>query len=181
MQHNSTVLIILLMYFPFYKLFAQYTFEETKSNPCFVGSSAFMLTNLAPNETPEFFQANFGYRITKKDVLSLELKTWKYYEPIGIPYGKQKSDPEENFPGYIKEKGFAIAYQRFIWKRFYEAIRMNDDWDADSTSSTTSAKSGVFKDGVNSISINPEVDNARLATPNCKNFYYYKKLGNSIK
>ena len=50
---------------------------------------------------------------------------------------------------------------------FIAAIHMNGDWDADATSSTTSAKPNIFTDGVNSISINPEVDNARLAPTNC--------------
>lgn len=53
---------------------------------------------------------------------------------------------------------------------FIAAIHMNGDWNADSTSSTTSAKPNVFTDGVNSISINPEVDNARLSPANCNNF-----------
>ncbi|WP_336070143.1 hypothetical protein [Mesoflavibacter sp. CH_XMU1404-2] len=130
MRLNSTALIISILCFPFCKLFAQYTLEETKSNPCFISSSAFMLMNLSSYETPEFFQVNFGYRITTKDVVSLELKTWRYFEPIGIPHGKLKSDPKENFPGYIREKGFAIAYQRFIWKRFYAAIHVMNAWQS---------------------------------------------------
>ena len=50
---------------------------------------------------------------------------------------------------------------------FIAAIQMNGDWDGDATSATTSAKPSVFTDGVNSISISPEVDNARLAPANC--------------
>ena len=61
----------------------------------FVGSSLFMLANLntnAPNR-PDFFQLNFGYRITPKNVVSLEVKTWKYGWPLGIPYGKSYEAP----------------------------------------------------------------------------------------
>lgn len=43
---------------------------------------------------------------------------------------------------------------------FLAAIQMNGAWDADATSANTSAKPTVFTDGVNSISISPEVDNA---------------------
>ncbi|WP_298238625.1 T9SS type A sorting domain-containing protein [uncultured Algibacter sp.] len=53
---------------------------------------------------------------------------------------------------------------------FIAAIHMNGSWDADATSATTSAKPSVFTDGTNSISINPEVDNARVSTGNCSNF-----------
>lgn len=45
---------------------------------------------------------------------------------------------------------------------FIAAIHMNGPWDADATSSTTSAKPAVFTDGVNSIVISPEADNARF-------------------
>ncbi len=44
---------------------------------------------------------------------------------------------------------------------FVAAIHMNGVWDADATSTNTSAKPTVFTDGVNSISITPEVDNAQ--------------------
>lgn len=53
---------------------------------------------------------------------------------------------------------------------FIAAIHMNGDWGTDSTSSTTSAKPSVFTDGLNSISINPEVDNARISAANCSGF-----------
>jgi len=43
---------------------------------------------------------------------------------------------------------------------FISAIQMNGNWDASSTNPTTSAQPTVFTDGINSISINPEVDNA---------------------
>ena len=111
------------------KVNAQYTEEEIKNKPCFIGSTAFMLMNVIPDdESPDFVQLNLGYRISPKDAISLELKTWKYFEPLGIPYGKSKTDPNENFPGFIREKGFAIAYQRFLWKGLYSSIHIMNAW-----------------------------------------------------
>jgi hypothetical protein len=43
---------------------------------------------------------------------------------------------------------------------FVAAIHMNGTWDGDATSSNTSAQPSVFTDGVNSVSFDPEVDNA---------------------
>ncbi len=43
---------------------------------------------------------------------------------------------------------------------FLAAINMHAAWDAEATSTTTSAKPSVFTDGVNSLSILAEVDNA---------------------
>jgi hypothetical protein len=111
------------------KVNAQYTTEEIKNRPCFIGSTAFMLMNVIPDdESPDFVQLNLGYRISPKDAISLEIKTWRYFEPLGIPYGKSKTDPNENFPGFIREKGFAIAYQRFLWKGLYSSIHVMNAW-----------------------------------------------------
>jgi len=43
---------------------------------------------------------------------------------------------------------------------FVSAIQMNGGWNLDGSTSSGSAQPTVFTDGVNSISINPEVDNA---------------------
>ena len=89
---------------------------------CYVGSSAFVLGNLAPNP-PAFYQLNVGYRITPQDVVSLEAITWTYDAPLGIPYGSSHGDEKERYPGSIREYGVGIAYQRFLWKGFYTSLR----------------------------------------------------------
>ncbi|MGJ8685683.1 MAG: hypothetical protein ACSHWW_13715 [Nonlabens sp.] len=110
------------------QLNAQYAKQDITYKKCFVGSTFAMLGNLLPDEKPDFVQLNIGYRITGRDAVSLELKTWRYFEPLGIPYGKPKNDPLENFPGYIKEKGFAIAYQHFWWKSLYTGVHVMFAW-----------------------------------------------------
>lgn len=109
---------------------AQYAKQDSTYKRHFVGSTLFLLGNFAPTNPPGFFQLNVGYRITGKDVISLELITWKHAWPLGInpffndSYGKQ----EEKFPGYIREYGFAIAYQRFLWKGLYIAVHVSPMW-----------------------------------------------------
>jgi hypothetical protein len=122
---KKTSILVLLLFAYTNKVSAQYTEEEIISKPCFIGSTAFMLLNVFPDdESPDFIQLNLGYRISTKDAISLELKTWRYFEPLGIPYGKSKTDPKENFPGFIREKGFAVAYQRFLWKGLYTSAHV---------------------------------------------------------
>jgi hypothetical protein len=126
---KKTPLLIIILFVSIIKMNAQYTQEEIENKRCFIGSTAFMLMNVIPDdESPDFVQLNLGYRISPKDAISLELKTWKYFEPLGIPYGKSKTDPNENFPGFIKEKGFAVAYQRFLWKGLYSSIHVMNAW-----------------------------------------------------
>ncbi len=105
---------------------AQYAKQDSTYKKYFVGSTLFMLGNLAPVNRPDFIQLNLGYRITGKDVISLELITWKSAWPLGINpiFNKAYGTPEEKFPGYIRDYGFALAYQRFFWKGLYVAVHV---------------------------------------------------------
>ena len=107
---------------------AQYTSADSTYKKHFVGSSLFVLGNIPATNRPDFVQLNLGHRITGKDVISLELKTWKYAWPLGIPFGTSFESPEEEFPGYIREYGFAIAYQRYLWKGLYTGIHVMSAW-----------------------------------------------------
>ena len=89
-----------------------------------------MLLNLDSNERPDFVQLNLGYRLTAKDVVSLELKTWRYYRSLGIPYGEAFTAIEEKFPGSIREVGFALTYQRFWWKGLYTGVHVMSAWQS---------------------------------------------------
>ncbi len=89
----------------------------------FVGSSLFVLVNLVPlKDPPSFFQLNYGYRVTPRDVVSLEAITWKYYAPLGIPWGGSYGAAEEAFPGAVRAYGVGVVYQRFLWKGLYAAL-----------------------------------------------------------
>ena len=97
---------------------AQYAETENNDKKYFVGSTLFLLGNFSKVNPPGFAQLNLGYRISRKDVISIELITWKHAWPLGINpfYNKSYGKPEEKFPGYIREYGIGLAYQRFIWK-----------------------------------------------------------------
>ena len=107
--------------------YSQYARSDT-FNTFFVGSSVALLGNFAATNRPDFAQVNFGYRLSGKDVVSLELKTWKYAWSLGIPYGDDFEAPEEKFPGFIREYGFALVYQRFWWKGLYSAVHVMNAW-----------------------------------------------------
>lgn len=102
---------------------AQYAKEDSTYKRYFAGSTLFMLANLVPdNNPPEMVYLNLGYRMTGKDVISVELKTWKYGWPIGIPFGKKYEAEGEGFPGYVREHGISLNYQRFFRKRFFAQV-----------------------------------------------------------
>lgn len=109
---------------------AQYAKKDSTYQRWFIGSTVFLLGNLAQTNPPDFFQVNIGYRITGKDAITLEPKTWKYAWPNGIhpflndAYGK----PEEKFPGYVREYGISAAYQRWLWKGLYAELNVMPTW-----------------------------------------------------
>ncbi|MBY0425479.1 MAG: hypothetical protein K2Q22_07585 [Cytophagales bacterium] len=114
-----------------FHLQAQYAKTDSTFKRCFIGSSMFVLIgNFGTDNPPNFFQLNLGYRITGKDVITLEPKTWKYAWPNGIHpfFNPAYLKPEEKFPGYIREIGISVAYQRFFWKRLYAELNVMPTW-----------------------------------------------------
>ncbi len=109
---------------------AQYAQEDSIPRRWFVGSTLFLLGNFSSVNPPNLAQLNVGYRVTGKDVVSVELITWKYAWPLGInPFlNKSYGKPEEKFPGYIRDYGIALAYQRFFWKGLYAAAHIMPMW-----------------------------------------------------
>lgn len=109
---------------------AQYVKTDSIYKKYFVGCTMFILGNFDKVDPPNFAQLNLGYRITGKDVISLELITWKHSWPLGINpfYNKSYGKPEEKYPGYIREFGFGIAYQRYFWKGLYVAVHVAPMW-----------------------------------------------------
>ncbi len=110
---------------------AQYAKQDSTYKVCFVGSTFAMLGNFAKNNKPDFAQLNLGYRLTGKDVVSIEFKTWKYAWPLGIPWTSQSFEaPNTGFPGYIREFGFAFVYQRYLWKGLYAGVHVMNAWQS---------------------------------------------------
>lgn len=126
MQKKIVFLTLVLVAISLLQVKAQYTQEDVTDKRWFVGSTLFLLGNLAPVNPPDFFQLNVGYRLTGKDVITLEPKTWKYAWPNGIhPFlNKAYGKSEEKFPGYVREYGISLSYQRFFWKSLYAELNV---------------------------------------------------------
>lgn len=112
------------------QLKAQYAKTDSSFKRWFVGSTLFLLGNLSATNPPGFVQLNVGYRLTGKDVITVEPKTWKYAWPNGIhPFlNKAYGKAEEKFPGYVREYGVSVAYQRFFWKGLYAELNVMPSW-----------------------------------------------------
>ncbi len=82
-----------------------------------IGSSVFMLGNLAPGDPVHFYQLNFGYDLSPKERILVEAITWTYYEPLGT-YGSS----DEMYHGKVRAIGVGVGYQRFLYKKFFTTI-----------------------------------------------------------
>lgn len=115
-----TLISILLITLKFSQVFAQTdsTLSGTeKDNPYgrhSIGSSLFLLGNLSPGDPPNYFLLNYGYQITRNDIIFAEAITWTYYEPLGT-YGTS----DKHYPGKIRAYGMGAGYQHFFWKNLY--------------------------------------------------------------
>lgn len=85
----------------------------------FIGSQAFMVFTPLLDPSPEYYQLNFGYRISPRDEISMEGITWTYQGPLGRPYGPDYEKAESSFPGDVKALGCGLAYKRLLWKGAY--------------------------------------------------------------
>lgn len=107
------------------RLVAQYEPSDSTYKRWFFGTSLFVLIgNFDRENPPNFVQLNFGYRITGKDVITFAPKTWRYSWPNGIHpfFNKAYKQPEEKFPGYVREYGVTLSYTRFIWKGLFAQL-----------------------------------------------------------
>lgn len=97
-------------------------------NRYFIGTSLFMVMNAIASPSPNFYQLNFGYWLTKMDVLSVEAITWTYHRALGTPWGPDMSDDSQRYPGYVRSYGIGLAYQRYLWQGLYTAIHALPLW-----------------------------------------------------
>lgn len=130
MQKKVLWIGLVLMMASTLQLKAQYAKTDSTYKRYFVGSTLFLLGNFDKVNPPGFAQLNVGYRISGKDVVSVELITWKHSWPLGINpfYNDAYGTPEEKYPGNIREYGISLAYQRYFYKGLYAAVHVAPMW-----------------------------------------------------
>ncbi|MBK8849450.1 MAG: hypothetical protein IPN73_04735 [Saprospiraceae bacterium] len=125
MQKNFLLIGFIFLLTSNFQLKAQYAKTDSGYKKWFVGTSLFVvLGNLDRENPPHFVEFDLGYRLSGKDVVRLSPKTWKYAWPNGIhPFlNDAYKKPEEKFPGYVREYGLTMSYQRFFWKNLYAQL-----------------------------------------------------------
>jgi hypothetical protein len=126
MQKKLFFIVAVIIMASTFQLKAQYDEADSTYKKWFIGTSLFVIFGNAFEDTnpPDFFQLDIGYRITGKDIVRVSPKTWRYAWPNGIhPFlNDAYKKPEERFPGYIREYGVTLSYQRFVWEGLYAQL-----------------------------------------------------------
>lgn len=104
------------------ELRAEHAERDSTYRRWYVGSSLFMFGNFDKVNKPEYVQLNVGYRVTPKDVVTVEFKRSIYSWPIGIPFGPSFDAPGLNYPGHARILAPTVGYQRFWWKGVYTSV-----------------------------------------------------------
>ena len=99
--------------------------NESIESRYFISTSLWSLSNFG-QEPADFYELNFGYRLTPKDALILNTTIWKYWEPLGIPYcNGKKNNHMDDYPGFVQAYGVGLVYQRYICNHFFTAAHVN--------------------------------------------------------
>lgn len=122
MQKRVIWLGLIVVLISYSKANAQSVKQDSTYKRCFIGSTLWLFGNFSKTNNPEFIQLHLGYRITPKNVVSLEFKRSIYSWPIGIPWGPSFDAPGLNYPGHARILAPTLAYQRFWWKGVYTSV-----------------------------------------------------------
>lgn len=76
----------------------------------------------------QHIELHFKRKLNSKDILGLKFATWRLFQPMGILWWDgllDKIDSESEFyPGYLKETGLGISYQRMLWKGLFATVEV---------------------------------------------------------
>lgn len=63
-----------------------------------------------------------------KNIIGVKFATWRLFQPMGIQWWDgllDKIDSETEFyPGYLRETGVGITYQRMLWKGLFASVEV---------------------------------------------------------
>lgn len=63
-----------------------------------------------------------------KNIIGIKFATWRLFQPMGIQWWDgllDKIDSETEFyPGYLRETGIGVSYQRMLWKGLFATVEV---------------------------------------------------------
>jgi hypothetical protein len=76
----------------------------------------------------QHLEFHFKYKLNAKSIVGVKFATWRLFQPMGILWWDGLMDKVESqsefYPGYLRETGLGIAYQRMIWKGLFATVEV---------------------------------------------------------
>lgn len=73
-------------------------------------------------------ELHFKYALDSKNIVGVKFATWRLFQPMGILWWDGLSDKietkSEYYPGYLRETGLGISYQRMLWKGLFASVEV---------------------------------------------------------
>ncbi|MFN3405953.1 MAG: hypothetical protein ACK40G_17795 [Cytophagaceae bacterium] len=74
------------------------------------------------------YELHFKYNLDSKNILGIKFATWRLFQPMGILWSDgllEKIDSQSEFyPGYLRETGLGVSYQRMLWKGLFATVEI---------------------------------------------------------
>ncbi|WP_417558345.1 hypothetical protein [Mesoflavibacter zeaxanthinifaciens] len=128
------LLIICLSLFTF-NAFAQQISESSNQSDnelkYRVSFPAIILSNIGDGgkrTNTQHIELHVKRELDAKNIVGVKFATWRLFQPMGIQWWDgltDKIDSETEFyPGYLRETGVGISYQRMLWKGLFASIEV---------------------------------------------------------
>ncbi|XCF07268.1 hypothetical protein ABI125_05285 [Tamlana crocina] len=116
-------------------IFAQSKLESTKKNDTGfkyrASFPAIILTNIGDGgkrTNTQHIELHIKRELDPKNIVGVKFATWRLFQPMGIQWWDgllDKIDSETEFyPGYLRETGVGVSYQRMLWKGLFASVEV---------------------------------------------------------
>ncbi len=76
----------------------------------------------------QMIEFHIKHKLDNKNIVGVKFATWRLFQPMGIQYWDGVVDKIESgteyYPGYLRETGVGITYQRMLWKGLFTTVEV---------------------------------------------------------
>ena len=127
-------LLIISLTFCVINVFSQNTKETSNNNADYkvrVSFPAIILGNIGEEgkkTNTQHIELHVKYELDSKNIVGVKFATWRLFQPMGIQWWNgllDKIDSKSEFyPGYLRETGIGVSYQRMLWKGLFASVEV---------------------------------------------------------
>ncbi|NJX16683.1 hypothetical protein [Tamlana crocina] len=128
------LIIICLTLFTIHSFAQQISKQEKHNNTDLkyrVSFPAIILGNIGKGgarTNTQHIELHVKRELDAKNIIGVKFATWRLFQPMGIQWWDgltDKIDSETEFyPGYLRETGIGISYQRMLWKGLFASVEV---------------------------------------------------------